>query len=118
MDNYDYLEAVKSDVRAWLPYYLSDYPRGEDETREEYAARLEEAMFDDDAITGNASGSYTINAAEAKKCVLRGIEQVQEACREFDISLGEKVEAGEWEALDVIARCYYLSQAIAEVVTE
>lgn len=115
MDNYNYFEAVKEDVRD----HLADYePRGADETLEEYRERLNDDMWTDDSVTGGGSGSYTFSATEARKLVLAGLEQVAEACREFDISLGEKVEAGEWERLDVIARCYYLRQAIDEVVTE
>lgn len=115
MSNYNYLEAVKEDVRD----RLGDYdPRGEDETLEEYQERLNESFWVDDSVTGNGSGSYTFSTAKAREFVLAGFEQVAEACREFDISLGEKVEAGEWEALDVIARLYYLRQAIDEVVGE
>lgn len=115
MSNYNYLEAVKEDVRD----RLGDYdPRGEDETLEEYQERLYDALWIDDSVTGNGSGSYTFSTAKAREFVLGGFEQVAEACREFDVSLGELMEAGEWERLDIIARCYYLRQAIDEVVTE
>lgn len=114
MENYNYFEAVKSDVQQWLP----NYPRQEGETQDEHAERLNDEMWLDDAITGNGSGSYTFNAAKAREFVLGGVEQVVEACREFGASFGELIEAGEWERLDIIARCYYLSQAIGEVVTE
>lgn len=115
MSNYNYFEAVKEDVRD----RLGDYdPRGEDETLEEYQERLYDAFWIDDSVTGNGSGSYTFNSAKAREFVLDGREQVAEACREFGVSLGELIEAGEWERLDVTARCYYLSQAIAEVVAE
>ena len=113
MNNYNYFEAVKEDVKD----RLGDYdPRGEDETLEEHQERLYNALWIDDGVTGNGSGSYTFNTAKAKEFVLAGIDQVAEACREFDVSFGELVEAGEWERLDVTARCYYLSQAIGEVV--
>ena len=115
MDNYNYLEAVKEDVKN----RLGDYdPRGEDETLEEYQERLDDALWIDDSVTGNGSGSYTFSTVKAREYVLAGVEQVIEACREFDVSFGELVEAGEWERLDVITRCYYLRQAIGEVVTE
>ena len=114
MNDYNYFEEVKNDVRQWLP----DYPRGEGESIEDYKERLNGEMWYDDAITGNGSGSYTFNTAEARKYVLAGIEQVLEACQEFDVSFGERVEAGKWEDLDVTTRCYYLGQAIDEVVTE
>ena len=115
MNNYDYLEAVKEDVKN----RLDDYdPRGEDETLEEYQERLDESFWTDDSVTGNGSGSYTFSTAKAREYVLAGVEQVIEACQAFDVDFGELIEAGEWERLDVTARCYYLSQAIGEVVTE
>lgn len=115
MNNYNYFEAVKEDVKD----RLGDYdPRGEDETLEEYQERLYESFWLDDSVTGNGSGSYTFCSAKAREYVLAGVEQVIEACREFDISFGELIEAGEWERLDVITRCYYLRQAIGEVVAE
>lgn len=115
MSNYDYFQAVKDDVKD----RLGDYgPRGEDETLEEYRERLHESFWIDDSVTGNGSGSYTFSTAKAREFVLGGVEQVIEACGEFGESLGALIEAGEWEKLDVLTRCYYLSQAIGEVVTE
>ena len=115
MSNYNYFEAVKEAVKG----RLGDYdPRGEDETLEEYQERLHESFWTDDSVTGGGSGSYTFSSAKAREYVLAGVEQVIEACREFDVSFGELVEVGEWERLDVITRCYYLRQAIDEVVTE
>ena len=115
MSNYNYYEGVREAVQV----ILGDYdPRGADETLEEYRERLNDCLWLDDGVTGNGSGSYTFNSAKAREYVLAGIEQVTEACQEFGVSLGELIEAGEWERLDVTARCYYLSQAIDEVVTE
>lgn len=115
MGNYNYYEAVREAVQD----RLGDYdPRGADETLEEYRERLNDCLWTDDGVTGNGSGSYTFNTAKARQFVLAGIEQVVEACQEFGVSLGELIEAGDWERLDVTARCYYLSQAIDEVVTE
>lgn len=114
MRNYNYFEAVKADVRDCL----RDYEREEDEGLDAYRERLYDDFWTDDAVTGNGSGSYTFNSAKARKYVLAGIEQVAEACQEFGVNLGELIEAGEWERLDVTTRCYYLRQAIDAVVTE
>lgn len=116
MSNYNYFEAVKDDVQD----HLGDYePRDYDEPLEEYRERLYVALWTDDSVTGNGSGSYTFNTAKAREYVLAGIEQVLEACQEFGVvSFDELAGAGEWERLDVITRCYYLRQAIDEVVTE
>lgn len=115
MSNYNYFEAVKADVQNWLGDYE---PRRDDETLGEYRERLYIEFWTDDGVTGNGSGSYTFNSAEAREYVLAGIDQVLEACQEFDVSFDELARAGKWEDLDVTTRCYYLSQAIIEVVTE
>ena len=115
MSNYNYLEAVKEDVREWLGDYE---PRGGDESLEEYRERLYVGLWTNDSVTGNGSGSYTFNSAEAREHVLAGIEQVLEACQEFGVSFDELARAGKWEELDVNTRCYYLGQAIEAVVTE
>lgn len=115
MNNYNYFEAVKADVQNRLRDYE---PRGDDEPLGEYRERLYVDFWTDDCVTGNGSGSYTFNTAKAREYVLAGVEQVAEACRELDVDLAELVEAGKWEDLDVNTRCYYLGQAIDEVVTE
>ena len=115
MSNYNYLEAVKADVQDWLGDHE---PRRDDESLEGYRERLYVDFWTDDCVTGNGSGSYTFNTAKAREYVLAGIEQVLEACQVFGVSFDERVGAGKWEDLDVTTRCYYLGQAIVEVVTE
>ena len=59
---YNYLDAMKEDVLTAIRenYTLSDY-----ENREELEERLNDDLWIDDAVTGNASGSYTFNSARA-----------------------------------------------------
>lgn len=116
---YDYLEAVKADVKDYIEenITLDDY-RGERD-------RLEEELNDDlwtaDSVTGNASGSYTFNSARAREYCLEDMETIAEALKEFCTpaeTIAEKFLAEDWEYFDVTARCYVLGSAIYEALEE
>ena len=114
---YNYLDAMKADVLAAIRdnYTLSDY-----ETREELEERLNDELWIDDSVTGNASGSYTCNASQAAEMVREdGEEYVADLIRDFDLD-AETVAAHlfDWEYWDVSIRCYLLGQAIAAALDE
>lgn len=89
-----------------------DYLKNEDGVFE--YDTLHDAMFTDDAITGNASGSFTFNSAQAKDYVIDNMSEVVEAFREYgDIDrFANLMEAEDYETIDVITRCYYLGDAL------
>lgn len=62
---YDYLEAIKADVKDAISdnYDLNEY-RGDREGLEE---KLNDDLWTNDSVTGNASGSYTFNSYTAKE---------------------------------------------------
>ena len=117
-----YLEMVKADVKAWLSdnEYQIDL--------EEYAGDIEaftemvnEECWLDDSVTGNASGSYTFNSFEAMEIVTSHMPAVMTALTEFGYEASQICNYfvnEEWETIDVITRCYYLYEAINEVVEE
>lgn len=114
MTAYNYLEAVTEDVRE----HIGEYERGEGEDADDYRGRLYDGMFIDDAITGNGSGSYTFSTAQAKEYVLGDFDAVMSAYREYDMDFGKDLEEENWEKLDVVARCYYLGEALDTVLDE
>lgn len=112
---YNYLEAMKQDVKEYIEENINatDYEIKED--LEEY---LNDTLWTEDSVTGNASGSYTFNRATAKKYVDENKDLINDMMEEFDCK--EKV-ANWWiednyEAIDVSIRCYLLGQAISEVL--
>ena len=109
---YNYLENVKEDVRMYIDENidLKEY------TQEELEEYLNETLFVEDSVTGNASGSYTFNAYEAEENLCHNMELLQEALEEFGCGT-EYLEKGA-EACDVTIRCYLLGQAISEVLSE
>lgn len=112
---YNYLEAMKQDVKEYIEENINatDYEIKED--LEEY---LNDTLWTEDSVTGNTSGSYTFNRATAKKYVDENKDLINDMMEEFDCK--EKV-ANWWiednyEAIDVSIRCYLLGQAISEVL--
>lgn len=118
---YNYMEALKSDIKDYLAYEA-----GYDREDLFYSrSSLEETLFDElwisDSVTGNGSGSYTFSRNEAKMYVVDNLSLVYEMAREFCIdaeTVGNKFLSEDWEYFDVSIRCYLLGQAISEVLDE
>lgn len=139
MLEYDYQENVKEDVKGYLEdnppdvkgfvdcidweevsgngdhrYFFEDLYNLKEE--------LNDKLFIEDSVTGNGSGSYTFNSCEAKDYVLSGGSQIlREAVDEGYLtaeSFANYFLDENWEALDVICRCYVLNSAINEAVDE
>ena len=113
MEKYNYLAAVKEDVKDYINY---NHITINEDNREEIEQELDEVLFFEDSVTGNASGSYTFNTWEAEENLCHNWDLLSEALREIgcDVTYLEKGV----EACDVTIRCYLLPQAIAEVLDE
>jgi hypothetical protein len=114
---YNYLEAVKEDVKEYIEENIDLSEFGD---IEELKEKLHDDLWINDDVTGNASGSYTCNRAKAKKYVDDNKELVIEMAEEF----GCKDQVMNWwysnnyEAIDCSIRCYLLNQAISEITEE
>ena len=65
---YNYLEAVKDDVREYIEDEIDFTDYGTIEDLEQF---LNDELFINDSVTGNASGSYTlIHGKQKKTCVI------------------------------------------------
>lgn len=114
MEKYDYLSAIKEDVKNFMQW---EEIKVTADNREEVEEQLNEDLFVNDSVTGNASGSYTFNAWQAEENLCHNMDLLEDACNEWGDDLGEVVKRGA-ETCDVIIRCYLLAQAIAEVLDE
>lgn len=113
MKTYDYLENVKEDVRNYIEENKIVVTSS---NREEVEQELNDTLFVNDSVTGNASGSYTFSAWQAEENLCHNFELLMEALTEFGCDLSY-LEKGA-EACDVTIRCYLLGQAISEVLGE
>lgn len=113
MKTYDYLENVKEDVRNYIEENKIVVTSS---NREEVGQELNDTLFVNDSVTGNASGSYTFSTWQAKENLCHNFELLMEALTEFGCDLSY-LEKGA-EACDVTIRCYLLGQAISKVLDE
>ena len=113
MEKYDYLSAVESDVREYIENNVNFYDYSDlDEMKE----ALNEKLFVDDSVTGNASGSYTFNAWKAEEYLCHNLDLLAEANEEFGGS--SDILSDGAEMCDVTIRCYLLGQAIENVAPD
>lgn len=116
---YNYEEQVMDDIRTYIENEidLSDWTDDKDGLEEQ----LNDDLFIEDSVTGNASGSYTFRRNTAEEYVSDNLDLLAEACEEFgeDKSIiGEKFLDGDYEWMDVTIRCYLLGKCIADVLDE
>lgn len=118
MDKYDYLKAVKDDVRDFIDqeWETSQEISQRFTDREELEENLNEILWVEDGVTGNASGSYTFSTYQAEENLCHNLDLLQEAMDEFGY------EGIGWinspETCDVLIRSYLLPRAIEEVLDE
>ncbi len=118
---YNYLEAVKDDIKQYVRdnNILSEYDGPEDAKE-----ALNDDLWVEDSVTGNGSGSYTFNREQAKEYLFDsndGLDLLREAVSDFGIDAETIVDhfmSEDWEWFDVTIRCYVLGQAIDEALDE
>lgn len=113
MKTYDYLENVKEDVRNYIEENKIVVTSS---NREEVEQELNDTLFVDDNVTGNASGSYTFSTWQAEENLCHNFGLLMEALTEFGCDLSYLGKGA--EACDVTIRCYLLGQAISKVLDE
>ena len=129
MQNYNYLEAVKDDVETWLVDNSSQFEEIKDNNKidgvidwDGVKEDLNDILWNEDSITGNGSGSYTYNRKKARDYLFDdGLQYLEDLVDEGWLtyeSIGKDITNYNLESLDVSLRCYFLSQAIEEVITD
>lgn len=112
--SYDYREAVKNDV---LEYIANEIDFLDYESMEDLEEFLNDELWTEDSVTGNASGSYTFNTWEAEENICHNLDLLGEALEEFGSGASYLVDNGP-EAADVTIRCYLLGECIAAALEE
>ena len=100
----NYYEAVKDDVL----YYINENINLEDyETLEDLEEYLNDELFTEDSVTGNASGSYTFSTYKAEENICHNLDLLREALQEFGSNPGYLLEKGA-EAAEMCIRDSFL----------
>ena len=113
MNEYNYLEAVKEDV---LNYIEENVSFEDFEDRDELEEHLNDVLWTEDSVTGNASGSYYCNTWKSADALAHNWDLLEEALEEFGVDVNPIEKGEEW--CDVIIRCHLLPDAISEVLDE
>lgn len=123
MCDYNYLENITEDVIAaikerqdWNGEPKRIYHRTTD-GRECLVQYLNDELWTEDSVTGNASGSYTFNTYDAEECLCHNLDLLQEACDNFGQDIAAAIKEGA-EFCDVTIRCYLLAQAVEDAITQ
>lgn len=112
---YDYREAMTEDVKEWIKENIDLTEWTED--REGLEQQLNDDLWTEDSITGNASGSYYCNSYNAEESISHNWDLLNEALDEFGQNNINVIERGaEWA--DVTIRCYLLGFVISDVLDE
>ncbi len=122
---YDYLDAVKEDVRKYIEENRVDilnkvgYEDFDDiaDYMDDITEYLNDTLWTEDSVTGNASGSYWFNSWKAEEALCHNLDELEEACEDMGEDMGEIIKQGA-ESADVTIRCYLLGRAIAEELDE
>lgn len=113
-ERYDYRKVVERDVRMYIEEKvdLSEYI-----DREEAYDDLFDRMWLEDKVTGNGSGSYTLNRNKAEENICHNLDLLCEALENFGYDLDLLLKNGA-EMADVTIRCYLLGEMINIVLDE
>lgn len=116
MTNYN--EEVKICVLDWIRDNYENKEIGEKlRDREEWEQELNDDLFNEDSVTGNASGSFFCNTWKSRDMWLDCDEtEAQNMIDDFGVDMNE--HWCDYEYLDVSMRCYVLGGAICEALDE
>ena len=118
MTKYNYHEAIKEDIKNYInEIYTPDEINEKLLDKEEWLEQLNEDLWVDDSVTGNASGSYTFCTWMAEENIAHNLDLLKEALDEFGSDYAEALERGA-EYCDVTIRCYLLYGSLSEVLDE
>ena len=113
--SYNYMNAMTEDIRDYITEHINREDYAEDrDGLEEY---LNDTLWTEDSVTGNASGSYYCNTWKAEEALAHNWDLLAEALEEFGQDGTDVLKKGA-EDMDVTIRCYMLGQAIAKVLDD
>ena len=120
MEKYNYYEAVKEDVIEAVTNDCGGYYTGLIREQLEMGGdtydvveALHDAMWIDNSITGNGSGSYWCNAWKAEEAIAHNWDLISEMASEYMMDFS--VDNFSAEEMDVSIRCYLLNSVLCDL---
>lgn len=114
MEKYNYRGVLAEDIRTYIQD--NEISRDDYEDMDAMHEALYDALWVEDSVTGNGSGSYTFNAWEAEENLCHNMDLLEEALSEFGWGI-DYLSRGA-EACDVTIRCYLLGEVLTQVLSD
>ena len=111
---YNYHIAVKDDIREYIKENFGT-------VTEKMRAEMLDTILGEDSVTGNASGSYTMNRAIAKEYVIENIDLLNRLVDEYGFDkkdIGEQFLSEQWERFDVLIRLCLAREYFDDIFSE
>ena len=111
---YNYHESVKDDIREYIEENFGT-------VTEKMRAKIFDIIIREDSVTGDESGSYTMNRAVAKEYVIENIDLLKKVVDEYGFNkkdIGEQFLSEEWEQFDVLIRLYLVGEYFDDIFSE
>lgn len=111
---YNYHIAVKDDIREYIKENYGS-------VTEKMRAEMFDTILGEDSVTGNASGSYTMNRAIAKEYVIENIDLLNRIVDEYGFDkkdIGEQFLSEQWERFDVLIRLCLVREYFDDIFSE
>lgn len=114
MNDYNYHRSMYEDIKDYIEneIEISEWVDNRDGLEE----HLNDVLWCEDSVTGNASGSYTFNTYRAEEYICHNLDILADALDEWEIDENPFKKGAEW--CDVTIRCYLLSSVIADVLDD
>lgn len=117
LKTYSYPQHVKEDIEDYINDELDTgtfglLVQGDEDTIED----IRDTLFNEDSVTGNMSGSYTMNTRKAEENLIGNWDLLEEAINEFDLHVNPIKKGGEW--CDSLIRCYLVDWCFTEAIKE
>ena len=113
MTDYNYMDAMIIDIKDYIE---NEIDLEEWDNLDNLEEHLNDVLWVEDSVTGNASGSYTFNTYKAEEYICHNLDILADALEEWGIEENPFKKGAEW--CDVTIRCYLLSQAIRKVLDD
>ena len=112
----DYIDELENDIKEVISNEFE-----EDELQEmsedDFRDKIELLdLYNDDCVTGNASGSYEFSAWKAEENICHMWDEIQNMIDEGFITI-DSFQYGA-EGIDVALRCYFFNEALENVIDE
>lgn len=117
LKTYSYPENVKNDIKEYINDEVDTgtfglLVQGDEDTIED----IRDTLFNEDSVTGNMSGSYTMNTRKAEENLVGNWDLLEEAINEFDLHVNPIKKGAEW--CDSLIRCYLVDWCFTEALKE